>query len=69
MYAPADRPDVEVLVDGEWRPGELRAWYPVGETDWEGLVDWQPSGSLSRRPDRFPAGQIREDTIDRSRGR
>jgi hypothetical protein len=24
LYLPADRPDIEVLVDGTWYPGELR---------------------------------------------
>lgn len=69
IFAPADRPDVQVLVEGDWRPGELRAWYPAGETAWEALVDWQPVGSTSRRPDRFPQDRVRSDETDYSRGR
>lgn len=28
VYRPGERPDVEALVDGEWRRGELRAPAP-----------------------------------------
>jgi hypothetical protein len=26
VYAPGDRPDVEVLIETTWYPGELRMW-------------------------------------------
>jgi hypothetical protein len=26
IYAPFERPSIEVLVDGRWLPGELRMW-------------------------------------------
>jgi hypothetical protein len=40
IYPADDRPDVEVLVDGEWYPGELRAWYPRVD-GWWGNVSYR----------------------------
>jgi hypothetical protein len=32
VYKPSERPDVEVLVDGTWHPGELRGtWQRNGK--------------------------------------
>ena len=39
-----ERPDVEVLVDGVWYPGELRAWsrpFPNAGGIWWGNVDYR----------------------------
>jgi hypothetical protein len=36
VYDPHERPDVEVLVDGTWHPGELRGWW---DRDGERLVN------------------------------
>lgn len=68
IYAPADRPDVEVLVDGDWLPGELRMWMPEGEDAWSAQVQWRPPGTNSRRIDTFEAARVRavdEDPTDR----
>jgi hypothetical protein len=68
VYATIDRPDVEVLYDGTWCPGEVRAVRWV-----DGLerheVQYRRPGELSSNIDDFTADQVRRDTIDRSRGR
>lgn len=61
IYAPAERPDVEVLVDGEWLVGELRAWFPVGDDEWVAQVQYRPAGTTTRQIDRFAAGDVRPD--------
>jgi hypothetical protein len=41
-FPPGARPDVEVLVDGAWITGELRAWskpFPTGS--WWGNVSYR----------------------------
>lgn len=64
-----DRPDVEVLVDGVWCPGEVRMQTQLDDGTWELNVQWQPVGEQTRRIDTFPAELVRADTVDRSRGR
>ena len=59
VYPLADRPDVEVLVDDAWRPGELRMWKPAGEEDWVAQVQWQPAGEHTRWIDDFAAADVR----------
>jgi hypothetical protein len=34
LYYGHDRPLIEVLVDGGWWPGELRAWLPNDDGTW-----------------------------------
>lgn len=56
---PGDRPDVEVLVDDHWWPGELRMWTQHDDGTWTAQVQWR------RRPadthiDTFPAERVRE---------
>lgn len=58
VYEPADRPDVEVLIDGTWYPGELRAWYPQPDGTWHGDVMWS-AGPAQNRLDTVPAERIR----------
>lgn len=60
IYEPADRPDVEVLVDGQWLIGELRMWKPDGEDDWIAQVQWRPVGEHTRRIDDFPPAKVRQ---------
>jgi hypothetical protein len=39
-----ERPDIEILVDGVWYPGELRAWsrpFPNAGGMWWGNVDYR----------------------------
>lgn len=61
-----DRPDVEVLVDGQWRPGEVRMQTQLDDGTWELNVQWQPAGEQTRRIDTFTADHVRRDTVDRS---
>ncbi|MCW2496380.1 hypothetical protein [Jatrophihabitans sp.] len=68
IYAPADRPAVEVLVEGTWCYGVLRMWTPT-DAGWVGDVQYFLPGETSGRLDTFSAEQIREDTVDRSHGR
>lgn len=57
VYAPADRPDVEVLVDGTWHPGELRGWW-----DRDGVrlmnVSWREAVGMTRI-DTVPDDRVR----------
>ncbi|HZW45809.1 MAG TPA: hypothetical protein VFF32_15765 [Dermatophilaceae bacterium] len=69
VYRPAERPDVEALIDGQWRPGELRAWTQHEDGTRTFDVQYQPVGTNSRTIGTFTADEIRSDTVDRSRGR
>lgn len=65
---PGDRPDVEVLVDDTWHPGELRMWTQHDDGAWTAQVQWRPDGQNSRRIDTFPRDQVRpveDDSGDR----
>ena len=62
-----DRPDVEVLVDDTWWPGELRQWTQHDDDTWHGNVTYRDADG--QRSATFPADRIRLDTIDRSHGR
>ncbi len=66
---PADRPDVEVLVDGHWCPGEVRMQTQHDDGSWVLEVAYRPHGKLSSMIESFPANRVRDDTIDRSHGR
>lgn len=59
VYAPGDRPDVEVLVDGDWSVGELRMWKPVDPESWVAQVQWRPPGTNTRRIDTFDQADVR----------
>lgn len=59
VYPPGDRPDVEVLIDNTWHPGELRMWKPDGDDGWVAQVQWRPPGTNSRRIDDFPTESVR----------
>jgi hypothetical protein len=61
-----DRPDAEVLVEGEWFPAELR----MRTERADGLhynASWHRDGNTYL--DTFPADRVRLDTVDRSQGR
>jgi hypothetical protein len=50
-YPFGERPDVEVLVEGTWYPGELRAWsrpFPHAGGAWWGNVEYR-TGAARRR--------------------
>ena len=62
VYAPAERPDVEVLVDGVWCVGELRMWSHREDGSWVGDVQWRPTNEPTRMLGTFPASEIRRAT-------
>lgn len=43
VFRPDERPDVEVLVDDVWYPGELRAWQRRAD-GWWANVNWTRDG-------------------------
>jgi hypothetical protein len=58
VYEPAERPDVEVLVDGQWLAGEARMrWFEDGAWWWN--VQWRPAGTQTRRLDGFREERVR----------
>jgi hypothetical protein len=59
ILAPIDWPDVEVLVDGTWYPGELRAWFPVGDDGWNANVNCR-TGVAQQYLATVPADHVRE---------
>jgi len=69
VHGPLDRPDVEVLVDGTWCPGEVRMSTQLDDGTWKFNVQWRPPGTSTRRLDTFAETQVRENTVDRSVGR
>jgi hypothetical protein len=60
IYAPAERPDVEVRVDGAWYQGELRAWFPNDDGTWRAQVQWRRQAG-STGIDTFVAEDVRLD--------
>ena len=68
VYLAQDRPDVEVLWEGVWCPGEVRMvrWVDGAELH---QVQYRRPGVLSSHIDTFPASQVRGDTVDRGAGR
>jgi hypothetical protein len=39
-YLPAERPTIEIEIEGGWRPAKLIAWYPSGDGTWVGNVEY-----------------------------
>ena len=68
LYRPDERPDVEVLVDDEWWPGELWEWRQDDAGAWSGFCSWQRGPGQGRHTDVFPGERIRPDTVDRCPG-
>jgi hypothetical protein len=66
VFKPADRPMAEVLVDGQWRPAEVRMWTQGDDGRWAANVCWS-SGPYENRLDNFPAEQLR--AVDDDAGR
>ena len=53
-FAPGERPEVEVLVEGTWYPGELNAWSQPGvangySTGWWGNVTYRTDAGERHR--------------------
>ena len=65
VYLAQDRPDVEVLWEGVWCPGEVRMVRWVGGAELH-QVQYRRPGELSSHIDTFPASHVRSDTVDRS---
>lgn len=57
-YAPADRPAVEVEVNGRWLPGELRMW-TRREGGWWAQVSYSEAAGMTRI-ETVPASRVRE---------
>lgn len=68
-YPRGEEPDVQVLADGQWHPGELRMWEQHPDGTWWGHVVWHPIGRNKSRFQAFPADRIRPDETDYSAGR
>ena len=58
VYLPAERPEVEVLVDGSWYYGELRIWSRGEDAPWLANVTWGRTHG-EHRIDTFPAEDVR----------
>ena len=58
VYSPADRPEVEVLVEGTWHYGELRMWTQHRDGSWSANVMWTRAHGENRL-DTFPAENVR----------
>lgn len=57
VFPPADRPAVQVEVDGQWCDGELYAWQVKRGEQWA-MVSWTHDGE--RFLDTFPAERVRK---------
>jgi hypothetical protein len=68
--APADRPSVEVLVEGRgWVAGEVRMQWRAPDDAWWAEVQFRSPDHHSTMIDAFPAERVRKDEADHSRGR
>lgn len=56
-YRPDERPEVEVLVDGVWFPGELRMWFQHEDGSWRENVMWSRVPGENRL-DNVPAERV-----------
>jgi len=50
IYDPAERPLIEVLIDGTWYPGELRAWLPNDDGTWRANVGYSTAPARIASP-------------------
>lgn len=57
-FPPAERPDIEVLVDGTWHPGELRAWH-LRAGAWWANVNYR-LGAAQQYVNVVPADHVRQ---------
>ena len=61
-YRPDERPDIEVLIGGQWCKGELRQWSQGADGQWSAQVNWRRRAGETFI-DTFPADRIRPDEI------
>lgn len=66
VYSPLERPDVEVLVDGTWWPGEVRMATELDDGTWTHNVQYRTDAG--QFVETVPDDRIRADTVDRARG-
>jgi hypothetical protein len=71
VFLPADRPEVEVLVDGSWHYGELRMWSRGQDGAWLANVTWGREAG-EHRIDTFAADNVSDTArslaaVDRKR--
>ena len=59
-FRPHERPDVEVLIDGQWFKGEPRQWSVDAEKHWSAQVTWH-RGVGETFISTVPAEQVRPD--------
>lgn len=69
VYPGHERPDVEVLVDGNWCPGEARMRTTHDDGSLEYQVQYRPPGERSSVIGTFATDRVRLDQTDRSAGR
>ena len=55
-----DTPMVEVLMDGVWHEGWLRAWRQHHDGSWTAQVSWSRGAGESSRMDVFAAADVRK---------
>jgi hypothetical protein len=67
VYDVMERPDAEVLVDGQWWPAELRMRTSLPGGSYRYNASWHRDGHTYL--DDFDQDQVRLDTVDRSAGR
>lgn len=59
VYAPAERPLVEVLIGDDWCDGDLRMWIQDDTGNWSAQVSWRRNIGDSARIDTVPAVRVR----------
>jgi len=59
IYAPNDRPEAEVLVDGVWYSAEVRSWMIDDAGDWWASCSWS-KGPGDNYLDTVPAARVRQ---------
>jgi hypothetical protein len=64
---PGERPDVEVRIDKDWWPGEVRSWSP-SPSGWWANCSWHRATGETQLGT-FHEDEARPDTVDRSYGR
>ena len=61
VYLAQDRPDVEVLWEGVWCPGEMRMQRQDSSGQWLCNVQYRRPGELSSHIDTFRSSEVRRD--------
>lgn len=59
IYAPNDRPEAEVRIDGTWYPGEVRSWMVEDDGGWWASCSWT-KGPGDNYLDTVHSGRVRQ---------